>query len=53
MENDYGVRTIDDLSRVLIPSELRKKLGWNTGTKLSIIEKDGMVILRPAEPSQE
>jgi AbrB family looped-hinge helix DNA binding protein len=48
VENDYGVRTLDELWRVVIPSELRKKLGWEAGTKLSVIEKDGDVILKPA-----
>jgi AbrB family looped-hinge helix DNA binding protein len=51
MENDYGVRTLDELWRVIIPTELRKKLGWEAGTKLSVIEKDGAVILKPASES--
>jgi AbrB family looped-hinge helix DNA binding protein len=51
MENDYGVRTLDELWRVVLPSELRKKLGWSEGTKLSVIEKDGTVILKPANVS--
>ena len=53
METDHGVRTLDDLWRVVIPSELRQKLGWESGTKLSVIEKDGMVILKPSEASSE
>lgn len=48
MENDYGIRTLDELWRVVLPSKLRQKLGWEAGTKLSVIEKDGTVILKPA-----
>jgi AbrB family looped-hinge helix DNA binding protein len=53
MEKDYGVRTLDELWRIVLPSELRQKLGWEAGTKISVLEKDGMVILKPVEPSQE
>ena len=53
MGNDYGVRTLDELWRIVIPSELRQKLGWEAGTKLSVHEKDGMVILRLSEDSQD
>jgi len=53
METDYGVRTLDELWRVVIPSELRQKLGWEAGTKLSVLEKDGMVILKPSDASLE
>ena len=51
MENDYGVRTLDELWRVVLPAELRQKLGWEAGTKLSILEKDGAVILKPVNES--
>jgi len=53
MEKDYGVRTLDELWRIILSSELRQKLGWEAGTKISVLEKDGMVILKPVEPSQE
>ena len=53
METDYGVRTLDELWRVVIPTELRQKLGWEAGTKLSVLEKDGMVILKISEVSPE
>ena len=53
MGNEYGIRTLDELWRVVIPTELRQKLGWDVGTKLSVSEKDGMVILRLSENSED
>ena len=52
MEYVYATRKIDELGRVILPSELRKKLGWGTGDSLSVIEKDGEVIFKPFEKFQ-
>lgn len=52
MENDTKVRRVDELGRVVIPTVIRKQLGWKTGTELSVIEKDGTVIFKPAEKNQ-
>ena len=49
----WDTRKIDELGRVVLPSELRKKLGWGTGDSVSVIEKDGIVIFRPFEKCQE
>lgn len=40
------VRGIDELGRVVIPSEIRKQLGWNQGTKLEIIPADNGVLVQ-------
>ena len=52
METDYGTRKVDDLGRIVMPTELRKKLGWATGNSVSIKENDGVVILRLSEKSE-
>ena len=40
------VRGIDELGRVVIPSEIRKQLGWVQGTRLEIIPADAAVLVR-------
>ena len=40
------VRGIDELGRVVIPSEIRKQLGWVQGTRLEIIPADAGVMVR-------
>ena len=51
MEHNHGVRTIDELGRFVLPSELRKKLDWSISDKISVIEKEGTIILRLFEKS--
>ena len=46
MEHVNATRKIDELGRVVLPSELRKKLQWDTGDSVSVIEKDGDVIFK-------
>jgi len=40
---------IDDLGRILLPTELRKYLNWEKGDVLSIHQENGSVILKLAE----
>ena len=53
MDHVYATRKIDELGRVVLPSELRKKLDWGTGDSVSVIEKEGMAIFKLFEKSQE
>jgi len=46
MDHVYATRKIDELGRVVLPSELRKKLKWGTGDSVSVMEKDGEVIFK-------
>ena len=45
-----AVRTIDELGRIVLPIEVRKKLGWEMKDKLSISYADNnAVVLQLAE----
>ena len=46
MDHVYATRKIDELGRVVLPSELRKKLKWGTGDSVSVMERDGDVIFK-------
>lgn len=39
--------TIDRAGRVVIPQQVRRRLGLEPGTRLEIEEVDGSVVLRP------
>jgi len=38
---------MDEKGRILIPSEERKKLGLKAGTEFELIEKQGVLLLKP------
>jgi len=38
---------MDEKGRILIPSEERKKLGLEAGTEFELIEKQGVLLLKP------
>jgi len=42
----YSARTIDEMGRIVLHSELRQKLGLETSTKVSLQAVDTIVILR-------
>jgi transcriptional pleiotropic regulator of transition state genes len=46
MEPVHAARKVDELGRIVLPSELRKKLDWSEGDSVSVIENDGTVILK-------
>jgi len=43
---------IDELGRIIIPSELRKQLGWNKGDAISFHCDDGKIIVTLSEKNQ-
>lgn len=48
------VRRIDDLGRVVIPKEIRRKLGINENDYIEIsLQNDGSVILRKYSSTEE
>lgn len=43
------IRRFDDLGRVVIPKEIREKMGWNEGAAVEIyVDRDGKVVLESA-----
>lgn len=42
------IRKIDDLGRVVLPIEIRRKLGWETGTPIEIKEVRESIVLGKA-----
>jgi len=45
-----GVFTIDEMGRIMIPSELRNMLGWEKGSKISMFHADNnTAILQPSK----
>lgn len=44
-------RTIDELGRIVLPSEIRQKLGITNRSIVSIYEDNGKVVLKKCEPS--
>jgi stage V sporulation protein T len=48
------VRRVDDLGRVVIPKEVRKRIGIREGDPLEVlITEDGQILLRKYVPSIE
>lgn len=45
------VRRIDELGRIVLPAELRAKMGLKTKDSLEIFVEDDRVILKKYEPS--
>ena len=41
--------TVNAKGQVVIPAELRRKLGVKKGTRLAIFEEDGKIILMPLQ----
>ena len=49
----YSLRTIDELNRIVIHSELRQKLGLETGSNISLQAIDSIVVMRQASAASE
>ncbi|MCL2527613.1 MAG: AbrB/MazE/SpoVT family DNA-binding domain-containing protein [Defluviitaleaceae bacterium] len=47
------VRTIDELGRIAIPTEIRKEKGWEIGTKITICAYDDAVVLEESKCGQQ
>jgi len=45
----YSSRGIDELGRIVLHSELRNRLGLETGDKVSLLSVDNIVILQRAK----
>jgi len=49
----FSARSIDELNRIVIHSELRQKIGLETGCKVSLQTVDTVVIIRRIETEPE
>lgn len=49
----YSARTVDELGRLTLHSDLRKRLGLETGDKVSLMLVDTILILRRAQGCAE
>ena len=49
--NLIAERNLDELGRVVIPSEVRMKLGITSKTTVKVFENGGKIILEKSEPS--
>ena len=45
------VRKVDELGRIVIPVELRRKFGIDTGDSMEIYTEDNSIVLKKYEPS--
>ena len=43
-------RKIDELGRIVLPAEIRLKLGLNAGNTVKIYDENGCIILKASEP---
>lgn len=50
---EMGITSIEERGRVLIPKEVREKLGLRGGEKIRVEEENGNVIIRPLKDSGE
>jgi len=50
--NNAKTRTIDDLGRIAIPSELREELGWNHRDEVELYRENDAIVMRKAETSE-
>ena len=46
-------RQIDELGRIVIPIEFRKKQNWNDGDTIAIYEVNGVIIMYLSEKNQQ
>jgi transcriptional pleiotropic regulator of transition state genes len=43
-------RRLDGLGRIVIPAEIRERLGLSEGAHLDIVVRGGAIVLTPREP---
>jgi len=46
-------QSIDDLGRIVLPSELREELGWNVRDVIELCRENDTVVMRKAEMGKE
>jgi len=48
-----GIRTIDELGRIIIPKEARQALSWGEKTEIEIFTHKDAIVLERKRPAQE
>jgi len=46
-------RTIDELGRIVVPTEARQAKGWGKGTKIAIYIHNGTLVLKESKLLEE
>jgi len=46
-------QTIDDLGRIIVPSDLREELGWDARDVIELNKENDTIVMRKAEMSKE
>ena len=49
----YNARNLDELGRIVLPSELRKDLDWNTNDKIIVYRADENTVILQNKDYQE
>ncbi|MCL2361433.1 MAG: AbrB/MazE/SpoVT family DNA-binding domain-containing protein [Defluviitaleaceae bacterium] len=52
MEN-LGTKTIDELSRIILPKEVRQLKGWAIGDRITFYNYNGIIVIEKSEQIQE
>ncbi len=47
------VRHVDDLGRVVLPKEIRRRLGIKEGDPVELFTEDGCIIIKKYQPKSE
>lgn len=50
-EKEASIRAIDELGRIVLPTEIRQKLDIRTNEKICLIERDDEIVLKKYKPS--
>ena len=48
-----GTRTIDELGRIVLPQKLRQSKDWTTGSKVTLYDFHGIVVVETCTHEQE
>jgi AbrB family looped-hinge helix DNA binding protein len=47
------IRKVDTLGRIIVPIEMRRALGWETGTEIEFLAEGNTVVLKAPKKEQK
>ena len=47
---DKVVRKLDEIGRIMIPPDYRRRLNWSPNTDITIVFEDGKLLLQTVQP---
>ncbi|MGG1483516.1 AbrB/MazE/SpoVT family DNA-binding domain-containing protein [Peribacillus castrilensis] len=53
MKSSGVIRKVDSLGRIIVPIEMRKVLGWETGTEIEFWTEGNTVVLKAPKKEQK